>query len=123
MALYCSIFNHSPIIKLKGNNNMKNKSMYNRIMNDINTRMEGYHSSLEPTDDEVSICYLLCEMEHAIRLLGETDAILYKISTQYPSLFTNEDGLDEIFQNNMTFLENMIEDVEMVIEEEESDVK
>ena len=35
------------------------KAQLKRIADDLNKRMSAYHSSLEPTDDEVSIAWLL----------------------------------------------------------------
>lgn len=35
------------------------KKQLQKITDDLNKRMRGYHSSLEPTDDEVTIAWLL----------------------------------------------------------------
>lgn len=39
------------------------KKQVQRIADKLNKTMSGYHSSFEPTDDEVSIALLLCHID------------------------------------------------------------
>lgn len=48
----------------------KDKLKLEEIANDLNKRMSGYHSSLEPTGDEVTIAWLLtiiAELQTALK--------------------------------------------------------
>lgn len=56
-----------------------NKTRLQNIIDDLNERMGGYHSSLEPTNDEVTIAWLLA----IINELGEKiDSLEEQLSEQ-----------------------------------------
>lgn len=84
------------------------QSMYTRISDNLNIRMADHGNAFEPSEDEISICYLLMETAKMFDLLSDTQSYFIYANNMIknnPTFSTEiKEGFTEIIKNNENFL-------------------